>query len=133
MLYPGDAFIDFIAVSHHARGKGVGSLLMRWAEATAAQVMLCSVPQLAEEDKCRILLRVSALSRNTELCFTIFLLQPVCAGNDCKASLSLISLTASSLHSQLAMSQFVTAKAQGLLRTMGTEDMPASCILLQSG
>lgn len=58
ILYPGDAFIDFIAVSAHARGKGVGSLLMRWAEATATQVMLRGAADLAAQDRCRILLRV---------------------------------------------------------------------------
>lgn len=41
------------------RGKGVGSMLMRWAEQTSESVMLREVPALADADKCRMLLRVS--------------------------------------------------------------------------
>ena len=41
------------------RGKGVGSMLMRWAEQTSESIMLREVPTLAGVDKCRMLLRVS--------------------------------------------------------------------------
>ena len=58
-LAPGESFIDFIAVSEHARGKGLGSLLMRWAEQTSVAIMLQRLPDQAGQDLCRILLRVS--------------------------------------------------------------------------
>lgn len=60
-LAPGESFIDFIAVSEHARGKGLGSLLMRWAEQTSVAIMLQRLPDQAGQDLCRILLRVSQL------------------------------------------------------------------------
>ncbi|DBA78033.1 TPA: hypothetical protein ACH3X2_008009 [Trebouxia sp. C0005] len=63
ILNPGDAFIDFIAVSEQARGKGVGSMLMRWAEQTSESIMLREVPTLADSDRCRMLLRVAAQNR----------------------------------------------------------------------
>lgn len=34
-----ECLIDFIAVSPDARGKGVGALLMRWAEQTGAAIL----------------------------------------------------------------------------------------------
>ena len=57
-LAPGESFIDFIAVSERARGKGLGSLLMRWAEQTSVAIMLQRLPDQAGQDLCRILLRV---------------------------------------------------------------------------
>ena len=64
-LAPGESFIDFIAVSEHARGKGLGSLLMRWAEQTSVAIMLQRLPDLAGQDLCRILLRVSHFTSAT--------------------------------------------------------------------
>ena len=64
-LAPGESFIDFIAVSKHARGKGLGSLLMRWAEQTSVAIMLQRLPDLAGRDLCRILLRVSHFASAT--------------------------------------------------------------------
>ena len=64
-LAPGESFIDFIAVSEHARGKGLGSLLMRWAEQTSVAIMLQRLPDQAGQDLCRILLRVSQVASET--------------------------------------------------------------------
>lgn len=39
LLQEHECLIDFIAVSPDARGKGVGALLMRWAEQTGAAIL----------------------------------------------------------------------------------------------
>lgn len=43
-LQPHEALIDFIAVSPEARGKGVGGMLLQWAEQRAAAILAERVP-----------------------------------------------------------------------------------------
>jgi len=43
-LQPHECLVDFLAVSPEARGKGVGALLMQWAERTAAEILSQRVP-----------------------------------------------------------------------------------------
>lgn len=40
LLQPHECLIDFIAVSPEARGKGVGALLMKWAQETGTAILM---------------------------------------------------------------------------------------------
>ena len=44
-LEPHECLIDFLAVSAEARGKGVGSALIRWAEQAATEILKRRVPE----------------------------------------------------------------------------------------
>ncbi|KAK9814413.1 hypothetical protein WJX72_005555 [[Myrmecia] bisecta] len=49
-LKPGECLIDFIAVSTHAQGKGVGKMLMKWAEDTATKLIAEREPHAAKAE-----------------------------------------------------------------------------------
>jgi GNAT superfamily N-acetyltransferase len=44
-LQPHECLVDFLAVSAEARGRGVGALLMRWAERTAVDLLAQHAPR----------------------------------------------------------------------------------------